>query len=226
VKLLGFETSTDACSAALWVDGEAIEEYRVAPRAHAELILAMADRVLATAGLRVGDLDGVAFGRGPGAFTGVRIAAGVTQGVAFAAGLPVVPVPTLQALAQGVWRERGEEAVLVALDARMGEVYWGVYRLGPARLMEPVVAERICVPERVPPVPAVPARWLGAGSGWTAYGDQLAAALGDGVAAREPGHYPHARDVVTLAAPRLAAGETVPAEDAVPVYLRDRVTGV
>jgi tRNA threonylcarbamoyladenosine biosynthesis protein TsaB len=226
MRVLAFETSTDACSVALALGDEVAEEHEVAPRRHAELVLAMADRLLARAGLAPRDLDALAFGRGPGSFTGLRIAAGVVQGVAFAADLPVAPVSSLRALAQGAWRERGARGVVVAVDARIGEVYWGAYRLGVDARMEVIVDDRLGRPDTV----AMPAEagldWLGAGSAWAVHGQALGSALEGVVREREPGRLPHALDVVTLALPLLRAGQGVSAERALPVYLRERVTQV
>jgi tRNA threonylcarbamoyladenosine biosynthesis protein TsaB len=127
MKLLALDTATEACSAAVWVDGTVLERYELAPRRHAALILPMIEAVLAEANLSPLQLDAIAFGRGPGAFTGVRIAVGIAQGIAFAADLPVIPISTLAALALGAAQETGYSRIAAALDARMGEVYWGVY---------------------------------------------------------------------------------------------------
>ncbi|HHO69126.1 MAG TPA: tRNA (adenosine(37)-N6)-threonylcarbamoyltransferase complex dimerization subunit type 1 TsaB, partial [Gammaproteobacteria bacterium] len=210
--------ATDACSAALWLDGEVEQDLRLAPRGHAALLLPMVDALLAAAGLSLGRLDALAFGRGPGSFTGLRIAAGMTQGLAFGAGLPVVPVSTLAALAQGTVREQGVERVLAALDARMQEVYWGAYRLHG----ESVVAagqETVCPPTEVPSPGA--GEWTGAGSGWLAWGEALRAATGVGRVFAD--QRPQARDIASLAATALAAGGAVAPEQACPVYLRDEV---
>jgi len=148
MKLLALDTATDACSAAVWVDGVVHERYELAPRRHAALILPMIEAVLAEVGLRPAQLDAVAFGRGPGAFTGVRIAVGIAQGIAFAADLPVVPVSTLAAVALGVGRETGYARLAVALDARMSEVYWGTYAV-TADDAELLGEERVCAPAAV-----------------------------------------------------------------------------
>ncbi len=220
MKLLAFETATEACSVALLLDGEVTEEYQLAPRAHAELILPMADRLLATAGLRPADLSAVAFGRGPGAFTGLRIAAGVAQGIAFAVDLPVVPVSSLAALAQGAVGEGLGSRILAAVDARMGEVYWGAFTT-VSGLVEPSDEERVVAPDKIPTPEGE--GWIGVGSGWATYGDTLCARLGAAVGERFPDRYPHARDVARLAARDFAAGVRVPAEQALPIYLRDQV---
>ncbi|HEY9147572.1 MAG TPA: tRNA (adenosine(37)-N6)-threonylcarbamoyltransferase complex dimerization subunit type 1 TsaB, partial [Gammaproteobacteria bacterium] len=178
MKLLAIETATEACSVALYLDGEVRESYRLAPREHARLVLAMADGLLAEASLQPSQLDAVAFSRGPGAFTGVRIATSVVQGIAFAAELPVVPVSTLAALAQGGCREFGWQHIAAAIDARMDEVYWGVYECIDG-LVQPRQAERVCQPGTVPTLQGE--GWYGIGSGWAAYGDALKARLGSAV---------------------------------------------
>lgn len=226
MRLLALDTSTDACSVALWLDGVVEEAYALAPQRHAELVLPMAERLLGQAGLRPRDLDAVAFGRGPGSFTGVRIGAGVAQGIAFAAGVPVAPVSSLQALALGAARRRARSRVVAALDARMGETYWGAYRVRPDETLEVVVDDALARPGEVRLPTDAGLDWLGAGSGWGAYGEVLARALGGAVTVWEADGYPHAADVARLGAAALAAGHGVAAEQALPVYLRDRVTHV
>jgi tRNA threonylcarbamoyladenosine biosynthesis protein TsaB len=220
-RLLAIETSSAACSAALFIDGHIEERHALAPRQHAALILPMIESLLAEAGLTVGELDACAFGCGPGSFTGVRIAASVTQGIAFAAGLPVVPVSTLAALAQGGMRESGIPQALAALDARKDEVYWGVYRQSADDRPALVGEERVCKPALVD-IPA-DGDWVGVGSGWAAYGDDLAAQAGDRVVRVMPDLEPRARDVALLAASAYRAGLTVDATEALPVYLRNKV---
>ncbi len=224
MKVLAFETSTDACSVALSVAGEVQERFELAPRRHAELVLPMADALLAEAGLTPRDLDGLAFGRGPGSFTGVRIAAAVTQGVAFAAGLPVAPISTLQALAEGVARELGVAAVLALLDARMQEVYWGAYRRTAAGGMEAEIADRLTPPDGVAAPPG--SSWVATGGGWQAYAETLRRRLGAMVVRELPDRHPRAAEVARLGTEVLRRGGGVPAAAAVPVYLRDRVVHV
>jgi tRNA threonylcarbamoyladenosine biosynthesis protein TsaB len=218
MKLLAIETATDACSAALAIDGEIRERFEVAPRAHTELILPMIDELMAEAGLSISQVDAMAFGRGPGAFTGVRIAVGVTQGIAFGADLPVVPVSTLAALAQGA----GAHKVLAALDARMDEVYWGAYQRNAAGLVELVGEECVSPPGDVPLPPGE--SWCGVGAGWAAYGEILSMRCAGLLLASDGSVFPHACDVARLAIAGFAAGQAVAAEQALPVYLRDKVT--
>ncbi len=168
------------------------------------------------------DLDALAFGRGPGSFMGVRIAAGVTQGIAFAWDLPVVPVSTLAAIAQTANAETGAARVLAAIDARMNEVYWAAYKLSEQGLMHLVGEESVIAPELV----AQPGEdgWTGAGTGWSAYGEILNAILGPGVLAAQLDQcLPSAASIVKLAVAEYEAGRHVAASKAVPVYLRDNV---
>lgn len=221
MKLLAIDTSTEACSAAVIIDGEMRDRYRLAPREHARLILPMIDELMSEAGMKPGDLDALAFGRGPGAFTGLRIAAGVVQGIAFAADLPVVPVSSLAALAQGVHRELGKTRVLAAIDARMQEVYWSAYQCDAHGSMRLTDVEAVCAPERIP----LPEGrdWFGAGSGWESYLSQLQHRLAGRLSGWEGRRYPAARDVAELGVVGLKEGIAVDASQALPVYLRDEV---
>lgn len=224
MKLLALDTSTEACSAALFVGNDVNELYELAPRAHGTLILSMVDRLLAEAELRVGQLDAIAFGRGPGAFTGVRIATGVVQGIAFGADLPVVPVSSLAALAQGAYRRDQHEAICAAIDARMNEVYWAAFKVKDG-LVYPCAEERVCPPEQVPRLQGG-GRWFGAGSGWATYGEVLETGYFDVLAGFDGACFPHAQDVGRLALSEMVRGEYVSAERAMPVYLRDQVVRV
>jgi len=216
LKLLALDTSTEACSAALWLAGETVERFALG-REHAGRILPMVEELLAEAGLALGAVDAIAFGRGPGSFTGLRIAAGVVQGLAFGADKPVVPVSSLAALAQGIPAPR----VLAAFDARMHQVYWGCYTRAADGLVTLVGHECVVAPDQVP-LPEGQG-WIGSGSGWDAYGDALESRLGPRLAGRRgPGH-PHARDLAVLAAAAFRSGTMVRPEEALPVYLRDEV---
>jgi tRNA threonylcarbamoyladenosine biosynthesis protein TsaB len=217
VKVLAFDTSTDACSAAVWVAGSVLERYELAPRRHAALILPMIEAVLAEAGAAVGQLDAIAFGRGPGAFTGVRVAAGIAQGLAFAADLPVVPISTLAAMALGAGRETGHAQLAVALDARMGEVYWGTYAAVGAAV-ELRGEEGVCAPAAVS---APPGDWFGVGSGWGVYPAILARRVT--MTGWSSACLPRAGDIARLAADPRRRAEWLPAERALPVYLRNEV---
>ena len=225
MKILAIDTATEGCSAALLIDQQLSSRMQVEPRKHAELILPMLDELLAEAQLSVTQLDALAFGRGPGAFTGVRIATGVIQGIAFGAELPVVPVSTLRALAQRTYDEYQHSHVLSAFDARMDEVYWAAYALADNGLMQLIDEENVLSPAQVRC--AIPGdksvQWAGAGSGWQAYDKQLRQAMDCDLAATYPELITRAEEVVKLAVHDYEQGLAVAAEDALPVYLRNRV---
>ena len=221
VRILAIETSGMACSAALYADGDIQQRYALAPRQHAALILPMIESLLVEAGIKVTQLDALAFGRGPGSFTGLRIAASVVQGIAFAAELPVVPVSTLAALALGAMRESGEAQVLAALDARKNEVYWGAYRHVDEDIARLQGDECVCLPETI--TEPQYCNWVGAGSGWAAYGPLLLARTGDRVLRVLPDLEPVARDVARLAVDVFAKGQVISPEQVCPVYLRNNV---
>ncbi|AIR87883.1 tRNA (adenosine(37)-N6)-threonylcarbamoyltransferase complex dimerization subunit type 1 TsaB [Pseudomonas cremoricolorata] len=215
--LLALDTATEACSVALLQGGEVISHHQVIPRQHAQKLLPMIKQLMAEAGVPLSALDAIAFGRGPGAFTGVRIAIGVVQGLAFALERPVLPVSNLAALAQGALREQGHTQVAAAIDARMDEVYWGCYRAqaGEMRLQG---EEAVLSPERV----ALPAEragdWFGTGTGW-GYAERLAVP----VTAFDATRLPTAQDILALATFAWGRDEAVAADQAQPVYLRDNV---
>jgi tRNA threonylcarbamoyladenosine biosynthesis protein TsaB len=215
MKILSLDTATEACSVAVAVDNEVIER-TVMGRQHAERILELIEEVLGEAQLAPVGLDGIAFGRGPGMFTGLRIGAGVTQGIAFAADLPVVPVSTLRVLAQGQPADR----IFAALDARMDQVYWGCFIRDANGIMQAVDVERVQSPHHVSPVGR---DWVGIGSGWDRYHQELLPSLTSVVTEWIPQAFPSAGVLARLGAIGLAQGEGVSAERAVPVYIRDDV---
>lgn len=222
MKLLALDTATDACSAAAFTNDVIYERFEIAPRRHAQLLLSMVNEVLKESGWALSDLDAIGFGRGPGSFTGVRIAAASAQGLAFGADLPVVPVSSLAALAQTAFEKHGVRRCAIAFDARMNEVYFGAFEIDSGGIARPVQRERVCPPEEV----LLPKgeRWTGVGPGWEIYETRLRARLGDRVGAIHSDTYPRAREVAILAAAGFGAGEAVRPEAALPVYLRDRVT--
>ena len=213
--LLALDTATEACSAALLHDGRLFHRVEVAPRMHAQLLLPMIGELLAEAGIELEQVDALVFGRGPGAFTGVRIATGMVQGLAFAAGKPVIGISNLAALAQRAWREYGVEQVCAAIDARMDEVYWGCYHLVDG-VMTLAGAERVCAPDQVE-LPSELTAPAGAGTGWQ-YAERWAVA-GE---RSWPQMLPDATDLISLALPAWKAGQVLDAADAQPVYLRDK----
>lgn len=214
--LLALDTATEACSAALLHDGKIYARHEVIPRQHAKRLLPMIDELLQESGVTLKQLDALVFGRGPGAFTGVRIATGMVQGLAFAADKPVIDISNLAALAQRAWREHGAEQVCAAIDARMDEVYWGCYQLNDG-VMQLVGVERVSAPEAVS-LPSGLNQPAGAGTGWQ-YADRLAVKVDQAW----PELLPDARDLLSLALPRWKSGQVLDAADAQPVYLRDQV---
>lgn len=215
-NILAFDTSCDACSVALNLDGKTLARFEVVPRQHSERILPMIEQVLCDAGMTLSQLDAIAFGCGPGAFTGVRIATGVVQGLAFAADKPVVQISTLAALAQQAFRRYGSVDVLASIDARMDEIYWANYRLDN-NLMSLVGEEVVCAPELVCAPEEEGARF-GIGSGWKY--QQL---IPHSVNQSDVDAYPQAEDIAVLAARDFSLGLAVNAEQAMPVYLRNKV---
>jgi tRNA threonylcarbamoyladenosine biosynthesis protein TsaB len=219
MKVLAFDTSTSWLSVACGEDAAWCIRGEPAGQAHSERLLLLVDAVLAEMGWSLQALDGIAFGAGPGSFTGVRIACGVAQGLGLGTGLPLVPVPTLAALAQTAWREHAADHVVACLDARMREVYVAAYARESGRWTE-VLAPAVLPPADVA-MPAVPhAAWHGIGNGFAAY-PALAGRLG--LARVNADAVPDARAIGELALPRLAAGEGVAAADALPLYVRHRV---
>ncbi len=216
---LAIDTSTEVCAAALGAGDRWEEREAHAGQRHGELLLPMIERLLADAGIALDRLQGIAFGAGPGSFTGLRIACGVAQGLALGADLPVVGVSTLEAIAETLRRREGASKVVAALDARMGEIYVAAYEHDGSRWRES------CAPAVVVPQLAIIPEgtgWIGAGNGFSAYASarerfavSLAAWYGDVT--------PAARAIGMLAEPRFAAGEGVPARDAHPMYVRHRV---
>ena len=223
MRILALDTATEACSAALLLDDTLVARYEEPKRGHAELILPMVDALLTEARISLHELDCLAVGRGPGAFTGVRIAVSVAQGLAFGAGRLIVPVSDLAALAQLAADRHGARHLLSCIDARIGEVYWGAFEVQPDGLVRGVSAEQVSAPAAVSVSPGL--QWFGAGSGWAAY-PQIATELeragatllgGDGTL------LPRAQEIARLAVRDFAAGLAVSPELALPVYLRDQV---
>lgn len=218
MKLLAFETATEACSVALYVDGQVRERFEIAPRRHAELSLPWAEELLADAGIARSQLDAIALGRGPGAFTGVRLAIAIAQGIALALDRPLVPVSTLQVLA--LRAPAGADQVLSSIDARMGEVYAArqVRVDGHWQLQG---EEIVCAPEAV--VLPEGSRWFGVGTGFGAADGLLATRLADQLDGVDAQALPRASDLLTLAVPAFARGEGVAPERVEPAYLRNNV---
>jgi tRNA threonylcarbamoyladenosine biosynthesis protein TsaB len=216
LKILALDTSTEYCTVAFWHDGDVDARETAAGQAHSQLLLPMVDEILSQHAVVLKDLDGIAFGRGPGSFTGLRIACGVTQGLAFGAGLPVVGVSTLLALAEAVQSERA----LCCLDARMGEIYHAAYERSGAE-WRAVHEASLCAPDAAPSLPA--GAWTGCGSGFAAHEQALKRRYAGFLSEIRPEMYPHAREIAQLGARELERGRGVPAEQALPVYIRDKI---
>ena len=216
MNILALDTSTEYCSAALWRDGVVHERAVRAGQSHSEILIGMVDAVMAEGGTQLARLDGIAYGQGPGSFTGLRIACAVAQGLAFAAEIPLAGVGTLQAMAMSC----GAARVVCCLDARMQEIYHAAYvRDGDA--YAEVSAPRVCAPVDAPVLPQ--GGWTGCGSGFKAYGDVLRRRYGPSLTAVTEDIFPQAGHIARLAAPLFATGRGIRAEEAAPLYIRDRV---
>ena len=221
MKLLAVETATEACSAALLCDGELLERFQLAPKIHTKLLLPMIDSLMAEAFLKPNQLDVLAFGCGPGSFTGVRIATGVIQGIALGLDLPVAPVSTLAAIAQEFFvRNSAIDVAFTAIDARMNEIFWGIYQknsLGLAQLQgeESVTPASEIVRSGV--------KGAGIGTGWLTYRDILCERLADSVVHIETDNLPRASAIAVLGERVFRNNQAVPVEKALPVYLRNKV---
>lgn len=234
LKILAIDTSTDYCSVALKLDGETHVRETRAGQNHSSLLLSMIDELLRGCGIQLEGLDAIAYGEGPGSFTGLRITCGVVQGLAFGSDVPVVGVSTLLAMAAGTRSQR----VLCCVDARIHEIYHAAYERVEATALQPeaeglpdasaitagwktVHEPSLCAPAEAP---ALHGRgWLGCGSGFDAYRPTLETRYAGELAEIEPGRYPHARDIAALAALRVERGDVCAAESAAPLYLRDKV---
>ena len=224
-NILALDTSTENCSAALSINGEVLVREFVSPREHTKRILPMVDSLLSEAGIKLTDLDALAFGRGPGSFTGVRIGTGIAQGLAFGADLPMLPVSTLAIMAQGAHRLHNATDVLPAIDARMGEIYFAQYQLNDAGVMTLVGNEMVITAAELVANFNQPEReFYTLGTGWETYAEQLAGLNVSKLTACEGIQFPISHDMIAIAAADFANGKAVAVEDAMPVYVRDTVT--
>lgn len=220
MRLLAIDTATERCSVALRLDGRVIERASEQPRGHADLVLPMVESVLQEAGVRLTDLDGIAYGRGPGAFTGVRIGVGVVQGLAFGSGLLTVGISNLAAVAQQV--AQPGDRILVCMDARMEQVYWSGFAREPgAELVTQLQPERVDAPDAVSDGDYTTL----AGTGFMAY-PKLRERLAAGTRVVHEATLPRAIDIALLAEAEFKAGRGKPAAEAEPVYVRDQVAHV
>ncbi|WP_415893665.1 tRNA (adenosine(37)-N6)-threonylcarbamoyltransferase complex dimerization subunit type 1 TsaB [Neptuniibacter sp. PT8_73] len=217
-KILALDTSTDACSVALSLNGEIQEDFRIIPRQHTQQLLPMVQEMLANAQLAVTDLDAIAFGRGPGSFAGIRIATGVTQGLAYAADLPVLPVSTLAALALAASDKEQVSSVVAALDARMNEIYVASYQIESGELTT-LLDEKVCAPAELS---LGEGSYFAVGSGWR-YLEDMSSDTQNAISVSEELYYPSAAYMLKLAEQDWTQGKAVAADKALPVYLRDEV---
>jgi tRNA threonylcarbamoyladenosine biosynthesis protein TsaB len=215
MKLLALDTSTEFLSLAIQVGDKTFTHYQKAGTATSELILPQIQALLDSANVKLTDLDGIAFGAGPGAFTGVRIACGVAQGLGFGANVPVVGINTLMAVAEA----SGEDAVIACLDARMGEIYHAAFVKESGSWVEKS-ATQVCKPEASP---LLPIKASGVGSGWAIYGDLLGKVYANNLTKTLPNLTPTAEAILRLTAPIFAAGLAKSASEARPIYIRNRV---
>lgn len=238
-NILAIETSTECCSVALSSDGEVIEKHQLAPKEHAYLILPFVESLLAEADIRLSQLDAIAFGRGPGAFTGLRISAGMVQGLALGQDIPIIPVSSLAALAQQAFQKFQLPRIIAVLDARMGELYWGTFSLSTndANLLDSSL-ENLTIPEAILIDENDPYFYIGPGckhlGGVLNLNETLNCAHVDQDKVDEENletiglnqfctYYPMAKDILTIGLDLFSKGEVLDAEDALPVYLRNNV---
>ena len=225
MKLLAFETATEACSVAVYVDGHIIARHEIAPRKHAEYALPWAEELLAEAGIKRSQLDAIAISRGPGAFTGVRLAIAIAQGIALALDKPMVAVSTLQVIAASVppanAGEGTKQRILASIDARMGEVYVGAFERNGDALVA-VSTETVCAPQAVTLSDDL-GGWHAVGTGFSAVDGALALHLGGQLTSIDASVLPHAADVARLAVAAYARGEAMAPERVEPAYLRNNV---
>ena len=222
MRILAIDTATEACSAALLNDGALSAHFEICPREHTQRILPLVQEVLNESGASLTGLDALAFGRGPGSFTGVRIGIGIAQGLALGAELPMIGVSTLATMAQGAWRKTGATRVLAAIDARMGEVYWAEYQRDEQGVWHGEESEAVLKPEAVRErLQQLEGEWATVGTGWQAWPD-MATGCGLTLADGEI-ELPDAQDMLPLACHLFTVGKTVAVEHAEPVYLRNEV---
>lgn len=222
MRILAIDTATEACSVALSDNGSTHAHFELCPREHTQRILPMVQDTLTAGGLSLEQLDVLAFGRGPGSFTGVRIGIGIAQGLALGANLPLTGVSTLATMAQGAWRKTGATRVLAAIDARMGEVYWAEYQRDEQGIWHGEETEAVLKPEIVSErLRQLQGSWVTVGTGWPAWPDMAndsGLTLTDGEVL-----LPAAEDMLPLAQQQFSAGRVVAVEHAEPVYLRNEV---
>jgi len=216
MKILALDTSTEYLSLALWLEGKTHTRHLLAGQSHSQRILPLLDELFNEAEVSVNELDGIAFGAGPGSFTGLRIGCGVAQGLAFGANLPVAGISTLLAMAHA----NGSEKVMVCLDARMGEIYLAAF-IKKGDTWDEVIATSLSKPDAMPPLAGD--GWVGVGNGWAIYSEQLKTCYGSQITQVFPDAYPQAVEIAALARPLFEAGLGQAAAEAAPIYIRNKV---
>ncbi|WP_226894102.1 tRNA (adenosine(37)-N6)-threonylcarbamoyltransferase complex dimerization subunit type 1 TsaB [Proteus sp. FME41] len=223
MRILAIDTATESCSVAVWNEGVVASRFEISPREHTQKILPMVKNALQEANLTLQSLDAIAFGRGPGSFTGVRIGVGIAQGIALGAELPMIGISSLATMAEGVLRTTGIKQVLVAIDARMGEIYCAQYQCDDAGVWSGEETEAVMKPEQfVDVLQSTSGTWAIAGTGWQAYPD-LKETLPCTIVDTEI-TLPAAQDMLPLAVTAWREGKATKVEEAEPVYLRNEVT--
>jgi len=223
MKILALDTSSEACSAALLIDNELISRFEIAPQKHSQLILPMCDSLIKEADINLNQLDIIAFGQGPGSFTGLRIAAGVTQGIAFGSDLPVVGISTLAAISYAILSKTNNSLILACIDARMQEIYFGLYQKTETHSVQLINKEIVTKAENIQNTKA--GNYVAVGSGWKEYEDELTDVFKHcNIQATFSDVLPNATDIAMLAKTHLELGKpSLQAEHAQPVYLRNNV---
>ncbi len=222
LRLLAFDTSTEACSVALCVGTETVSRDQRVPQKQSEFILPMIDEVLAEASLSLSQLDAIAFGQGPGSFMGLRIALGVAKGLAYGVDCPLIAISSLQSLAQSAYQHYAAEQVVAALDARMQAMYWGVYEIDSEKVMQTKIPDALSAPaELTLPQSEV---YVAAGNAWSVYEAELTQRLKTQLSAVHPELYSEAKAMLVIAAQKYQRKEWTSAEAAEPSYIRDQVT--
>ena len=220
MKLLAIETSTEACSAAISINDACAYRYELAPRKHSKLILPMIDSLLSEANIKINALDCICFSHGPGAFTGVRIGISVAQGLAYPHDIPVIGVSSLKTLAQQFSKEN--DHIATAIDARMNEIYWGLYKKNDEGVMEEITKEKVCAPEDI--LSPSKNNWMCIGTGWNKYHEKIKSKFTANITTIKADALPEARGVLELAKNSYQKGKFISADKISPVYLRDNVT--
>ena len=215
-KLLAFEAATAACSVALWLNGEVTQRLEIAPQRHSDIILSLVDKLLSDTQVHLKNLDAIAFGSGPGSFMGVRIATGVAQGIAYGIDLPIIPVSTLQALAQAAYQQINSKQVIAGWDARMNSIYWGVYQADARRIMQGITGDHVDYPKDIQ---FSKGKMIGVGNAWSIYRSSLPS---DFQFIKED-IYPDATSVALIAQQKFKQGDVLPPEKAEPTYIREKV---